>query len=58
MQTKLRLPWGLSGKEAACHCGRHGFDPWSEKIPHATERLSPRVTTTEPVLQSPGRATT
>ena len=27
---------------------RHGFDPWSGKIPHAVEQLSPRVTTTKP----------
>ena len=24
------------------------FDPWSEKIPHAMEQLSPRAATTEP----------
>ena len=22
------LPWWLSGKESACQCRRHGFDPW------------------------------
>ena len=22
------LPWWLSGKEFACHCRRHGFEPW------------------------------
>ena len=27
-----------------------GFDPWSGKIPHTTEQLSPCATTTEPVL--------
>ena len=53
VQKKLRLPWGPNGKESACQCGRHGFDPWSEKIPHATEQLSPCVTTIEAVLQSP-----
>ena len=52
-RKKSGLPWGLSGKESACQCGRHGFDPWSEKIPRATEQLSPRVTTTEAMLQSP-----
>ena len=51
------LSW-ISGGESVCHCRRHGFSPWSGKIPHATERLSPRATTTEPVLQSPGAATT
>ena len=25
----------------------HGFDPWSGKIPHVTEQLSPHATTTE-----------
>ena len=26
------------------------FKPWSRKIPHAAEQLSPRSTTTEPAL--------
>ena len=34
------LPWWLSGKESTCQCRRHRFDPGSEKIPHAMERLS------------------
>ena len=28
----------------------HGFDSWSGKIPHATEKLSLCTTTTEPAL--------
>ena len=44
------LPWWLSGKESICQFRRQGFDPWSGKIPHATEQLSPWVTTIEPVL--------
>nr|XP_058901061.1 zinc finger protein 566-like [Kogia breviceps] len=28
----------------------HGFNPWSGKIPHTMEQLSPCATTTEPVL--------
>ena len=36
----------------------HGFKPWSEKIPHAVEQLSPCTTTTEPVLYSPQATTT
>ena len=28
------LPWWLSGKGFTCQCRRHGFDPWSRKIPH------------------------
>ena len=31
----------------------HGFKPWSGKIPHATEQLSPCATATEPALQIP-----
>ena len=27
----------------------HGFDPWSGKIPHAEEQLSPCTTAIEPV---------
>ena len=29
------LPWWLSGKESACQCRRHLFNPWSGKIPHS-----------------------
>ena len=28
----------------------HRFEPWTGKIPHASEQLSPFATTTEPVL--------
>ena len=35
------LPWWRSGWESACQCGGHGFEPWSGRIPHATEQLSP-----------------
>ena len=41
----------LSSKESACQCRRHGFDPWSEKIPYAAEQPSPSATTTELVLE-------
>ena len=34
------LLWWLSGKESICQCRRHWFDPWSGRIPHATEQLS------------------
>ena len=27
------LAWWLSGKDSACQCRRHGFDPWVRKIP-------------------------
>ena len=41
------LPWWYSGLESACWCRGHGFDPWSRKIPHAVEQLSPCATTME-----------
>ena len=31
----------LSSKESACQCRSHGFSPWSEKIPCATEQPNP-----------------
>ena len=34
------LFWWLSGKESACQCRRHRFDPRSRKIPNAAEQLS------------------
>ena len=34
----IMLPWWLSGKESTCHCRRHGFDSWVEKIPWRRER--------------------
>jgi len=51
------LPWWLSGKESIYECRRHGFNPWSRKIPLAADQLSPCIITTEPVLQTPGAAT-
>ena len=44
----MGLPWWRSGWESTCQCRGHGFKPWSRKIPHATEQLSPCTTTTEP----------
>ena len=46
----LGLPWWRSGEESACRCRGHRFEPWSGKILHATEQLSPWAATTEPVL--------
>ena len=37
---------GFPGEESACRCWRQVLP----LIPHATEQLSPRATTTEPVL--------
>ena len=51
LKKKIRgLPWWLSGKESACQCRRHGFNPWSWKIPHGTEELGPCTAVNEPVL--------
>ena len=44
------LPWWLSGKESTCQSRRCRFDPWSEKIAHAAEQLSPSTTTTKACL--------
>ena len=46
----IGLPWWRSGSESACQGRGHGFEPWSGKIPHAAEQLSPWATTTEPAL--------
>ena len=53
-----RLPWWLSGKESTCQWRRHRFDPWSRNILHAAEQLCPCALSTEPVLESPGAAST
>ena len=52
------LPRWLSAKESACSCRRHGFDPWSNEIPHAVEQLTPGTTTIEPMLYSSGATAT
>ena len=43
------LPWWHSGWESTCQCRGHGLEPWSGKIQHVAEQLSPCATTTEPV---------
>ena len=30
---KVGFPWCLNGKQSACQCRRHRFDPWVEEIP-------------------------
>ena len=47
------LPWWRSGWESTCQCRGHGFKPWSGKIPHAVEQLSPWATATEPARLEP-----
>ena len=49
----IGLPWWRSGWESTCQCRGHGFEPWSGKIPHATEQLGPWATTTEPARLEP-----
>ena len=29
----MELPCWLNGKESACQCKRHGFNPWAKKMP-------------------------
>ena len=60
-KENMGLPRRLSSKESACHCRRHGFNPWSRKIPHAEEQLSlvPQVLRAQkPGLLSPHTETT
>ena len=35
------FPGGSSGKESACQCRGRGFDPWSQKISHASGATKP-----------------
>ena len=49
----LVLPCWRSGWESACQCRVHRFEPWSGKIPHATEQLGPWATATEPARLEP-----
>ena len=44
------FPGGAVVKNLPANAGDTGFEPWSGKIPHATEQLSPSATTTEPAL--------
>ena len=52
-KNEMGLPRWHSGWESAWECRGHGFEPWSGKIPHATEQLSPCATTTEPAHLKP-----
>ena len=65
-KRKIGLPWCHSGKESACQYRRHKFNPWSRKshMPRSNKAgifillQSNKAITTEPVLWSPGFATT
>ena len=47
------LHWWRSGWESACQCRGHGFEPWSGKIPRATEQLRLCATTADPARLEP-----
>ena len=55
--TKRDFPGGAVVKNLPVNAGDMG-SPWSGKIPLAAEQLSPRATTTDPVLESPQAPTT
>ena len=53
VMTIKMSPWDFPGDPVLRNLpanARHGFDPWSGKIPHAKEQLSPRTTTTEALV--------
>ena len=50
METVLRLT--NSFQESTDQCRRLGLNPWSGKIPHASEQLSSCATSTEPALRA------
>ena len=50
MLKKQKKKQKTKKKNPPANAGDTGFDPWSGKIPHAAEQLSPCTTTTEPVL--------
>ena len=58
VQDRHGLPWGSNGKEFACQCRRHRFDPWSRQIPQFVEQIIPCIRTIELVLWSLGAALT
>ena len=46
------FPCWVNGLESACQRRGHGFKPWSRKISHAAEQLSPCTMTAEPVCHN------
>ncbi|KAF4016306.1 hypothetical protein G4228_007688 [Cervus hanglu yarkandensis] len=42
----------ISGWESSCQRREHWFGPWSRKMPHTMEQLSPQATTAEPALRA------
>ena len=43
----LDFPGSMVDKNLSANAGDNGFDPWSGKISHAAQQLSPEATTTE-----------
>ena len=48
----MGFPGGPVVKKLPASAG-NGFSPWSAKIPHVGEQLSPCTPTAEPALQNP-----
>ena len=48
-RTALMVPWLRTCQQ----CRRHGFDPWSGRLPQATEQRSLCATTIDPVALEP-----
>ena len=44
------FPGGAVVDSPPANAGGPGFEPWSGRIPHAVEQLSPCATTTEPAF--------
>ena len=51
--TKHQKIRNFPGKESASQCRGPALDPWSGKIPHASEQLCPRAATIEPRSSEP-----
>ena len=51
--TELGFPGGAVVENLPANAGGDGFEPWSGKIPHATEQLGPWATITEPARLEP-----
>ena len=49
-EFSLGFPGGAAVKNPPTNAGDTGSSPWSGKIPHAAEQLSPCTTITEPAL--------
>jgi len=48
------IPWCLSGKESACQCRRHGFDPWAGSLEKEMATHSSILSWEIPWTENPG----